>query len=94
MEMAGRVLQAGWRTPVRVVRGAAETPAMRSSVRITMRSWSVESVVNDHFGAWRNGAPTPLKPTLDVMYARWLALRENEPLMLDWPMRPLAWRSR
>jgi hypothetical protein len=51
---------------------------------------NVEYVVNEHFGAWRRQAPTPLKAALDVVYARWMALREDEPLALEWPMRPLA----
>ena len=50
---------------------------------------AVEAVVNGHYHAWQRGTPTPLKAALDAMYARWLALGENEPLMLEWPIRPL-----
>jgi hypothetical protein len=50
---------------------------------------AVESRVNARHGAWGRGAVTPIGPTLDVMYARWLALPEGERLTLEWPMHPL-----
>jgi hypothetical protein len=50
---------------------------------------AVEGVVNGHYHAWQRGDPTPLAPTLDVTYARWLALAEGERLVLEWPVRPL-----
>ena len=49
----------------------------------------VETVVNAHATAWRRGEDTPLRATLDVMYARWLALAEGERLALTWPVQPL-----
>jgi hypothetical protein len=51
---------------------------------------NVEGVVNGHYLAWRRGEATPIGPTLDVIYARWLALGDGEPLVLEWPVRPLA----
>jgi hypothetical protein len=54
---------------------------------------AVEAIVNGHYQAWQRGSPTPLKAALDVMYARWLSLHENEPLILDWPIRPLPGRT-
>ena len=51
---------------------------------------AVEGVVNGHYLAWQRAEPTPLRATLDAMYARWLALPEGERLALDWPVRPLA----
>jgi hypothetical protein len=53
----------------------------------------VEWVVNTHYLAWRNHKPTPLQAKLDVMYARWIALRESESLVLEWPVRPLPERA-
>jgi hypothetical protein len=50
---------------------------------------AVEGVVNGHYLAWQRGGATPLKPTLDAMYARWLALGAGERLALEWPMQPL-----
>lgn len=50
---------------------------------------AVEGVVNGHYTAWQRGEPTPLRGTLDAMYARWLALAEGELLTLEWPVRPL-----
>lgn len=50
---------------------------------------AVEFIVNGHYQAWKRGEPTPLKPVLDAMYARWLALGEGELLTLEWPMHPL-----
>ncbi|HEX2778545.1 MAG TPA: hypothetical protein VHM30_03530 [Gemmatimonadaceae bacterium] len=42
-----------------------------------------------HHLAWQRNEPTPLRATLDAMYARWLALAEGTPLALEWPVRPL-----
>lgn len=50
---------------------------------------AVEGVVNGHYLAWQHGEPTPLRGTLDAMYARWLALAEGERLALEWLVRPL-----
>ena len=33
--------------------------------------------------------PTPVGATLDVMFARWLALGDGERLVLEWPVHPL-----
>jgi len=49
----------------------------------------VEAVVNGHADAWRRSEETPLRATLDVMYARWLAVGEHERLVLTWPVHPL-----
>ena len=54
---------------------------------------AVESVVNGHYLAWQRKEPTPLRPTLDVMYARWIALPEGERLVLEWAVRPLPGAS-
>jgi hypothetical protein len=50
---------------------------------------AVEGVVNGHYLAWQRGEPTPLKPTLDAMYARWLALPRSQRVILEWPVNPL-----
>jgi hypothetical protein len=50
---------------------------------------TVEGLANAHVDAWRRGRPTPVGPALDVMYARWLALPEGAPLVVDWPVRRL-----
>jgi hypothetical protein len=50
---------------------------------------AVEGVVNGQYLAWKRGEPTALKPALDAMYARWLAVRESELLTLEWPVDPL-----
>jgi hypothetical protein len=49
----------------------------------------VEVMVNRHYLAWQRGNETPLRPTLDAMYARWRALAEGERLTLEWPVHPL-----
>jgi hypothetical protein len=54
----------------------------------------VENIVGYHIGAWRRGEPTPVRGALDAMYARWIALREGEALIVEWPMRPLERRRR
>jgi hypothetical protein len=53
----------------------------------------VEGVVNGHYLAWQRGSDTPLRGTLDAMYARWLALAEDERLVLDWTVYPLHGQS-
>jgi hypothetical protein len=50
---------------------------------------AIEGVVNAHYFAWQRGQPTPLRPTLDAMYARWLGLGNTDPLVLEWIVRPL-----
>jgi hypothetical protein len=49
----------------------------------------VEGIVNGHYAAWRRKEVTPVGPALDVMYARWLAVREGDPLVVEWPMHEL-----
>ena len=51
---------------------------------------AIESIVNRHNLAWKRGSATPLKPTLDAMYARWLGLPPGERLALEWPVHPLS----
>jgi hypothetical protein len=48
-----------------------------------------ENVVNVHVAAWRDGAPTPVGPALDVMLARWRALPVGGELEVEWPTRRL-----
>ena len=55
---------------------------------------SIEDVVDRHYRAWKRGERTPLKPTLDAMYARWLALPRGQRLVLDWPVSPLPGADR
>ena len=50
---------------------------------------AVEGTVNGHYLAWQRGEPTPLAPALDIMLARWRALPEGKPLLLEWPVQPL-----
>ena len=50
---------------------------------------AVEGIVNGHYAAWRRKQVTPVGPALDVMYARWLALRVGEPLVVEWPVHGL-----
>ncbi len=49
----------------------------------------VEGVVNGHYLAWQRGGSTPLRDTLDAMYARWLALADGQRLAVEWPVQPL-----
>jgi hypothetical protein len=53
---------------------------------------ATESIVNGHYLAWKSGSATPLKPTLDAMYARWLGLHHDERLSLEWSIHPLSER--
>jgi hypothetical protein len=72
------------------VRGRKPTPQGRAIVRAHHAALvAVEGIVNGHYQAWRRGEATPLKPTLDTMYARWLALGDSERLALEWPVHPL-----
>ena len=72
------------------VPGRRPTRPGRSLVRAHQAALvAIEGVVNGHYLAWRRGDPTPLTPALDVMYARWLALGEEERLVLEWPVHPL-----
>ena len=72
------------------VPGRKPTPQGRALVRAHQAALvAVEGVVNGHYQAWKRGEATPLKPALDTMYARWLALGEGERLVLEWPVQPL-----
>jgi len=72
------------------VPGRRPTPQGRAIVRAHHAALvTVEGIVNGHYQAWKRGEETPLKPALDTMYARWLALAEGERLGLDWPVTPL-----
>jgi hypothetical protein len=83
----GLLAHGGWFASVP---GRRPTPQGRAIVRAHHAALvAVEGVVNGHYLAWKREEPTALKPELDIMYARWLALGENEPLTLDWPMHPL-----
>jgi hypothetical protein len=50
---------------------------------------AVEGVVNGHYLAWQRGTATALRPELDAMYARWVALPVGQRLALEWPVYPL-----
>ncbi|AHG88151.1 hypothetical protein J421_0614 [Gemmatirosa kalamazoonensis] len=50
---------------------------------------ATEGIVNTHFAAWRGGASTPVGASLDVMYARWLALPIGGTLTVEWPVHLL-----
>lgn len=72
------------------VPGRRPTRAGRALVRDHHAAlMAVEGIVNGHYAAWRRKQPTPVGPALDVMYARWLALREGEPLVVEWPVHGL-----
>jgi hypothetical protein len=53
------------------------------------RLMAIEVIVGRHYLAWKRGEPTPLTPSLDVTYARWLALHPGARLALEWPVHPL-----
>ena len=55
---------------------------------------AVEGVVNAHYLAWQRAQPTPLRATLDAMYARWLVLPRGDRLVLEWPVNPLPGSER
>jgi len=58
---------------------------------------AVEEIVNGHYSAWKHGGTTSLRPVLDEMFARWLAVHEGDRLELEWPVHELpetASRSR
>ena len=83
----GLLAHGGWFASVP---GRRPTPQGRAIVRAHHEALvAVEGVVNCHYQAWKRGEPTALKPTLDVMFARWLALGEGERLSLEWPVTPL-----
>lgn len=83
----GLLAHGGWFASVP---GRRATPQGRALVRAHSRALAaVEGVVNGHYLAWKRGEPSPLKPVLDGMYARWLAVRGNERLALQWPVHPL-----
>ena len=72
------------------VPGRRPTPQGRAIVRAHQDALvAVEGIVNGHYLAWKRGEPTPLKPALDIMFARWLALGDGERLVLEWPVHPL-----
>jgi hypothetical protein len=72
------------------VPGRRPTPQGRAIVRAHHAALvAVEGVVNGHYLAWKRGEATPLKPALDAMYARWLAVADGERLALEWPVHPL-----
>jgi hypothetical protein len=84
----GLLAHGGWFASVP---GRRPTPQGRAIVRAHHAALvAVEGVVNSHYLAWKRGEATPLTPELDVMYARWLALRDGERLALEWPVRPLS----
>jgi hypothetical protein len=83
----GLLAHGGWFASVP---GRRPTPQGRAIVRAHHATLSaVEGVVNGHYLAWKRGEPTPLKPALDAMSARWLALGDSERLALEWPVHPL-----
>ena len=53
----------------------------------------VEGVVNGHYLAWQRKEATPLAAALDAMYAKWIALPNGEPLVLEWPVQSLPGKS-
>jgi hypothetical protein len=72
------------------VPGRRPTRAGRALVRDHNAAlMAVENIVNGHYAAWRRKEVTPVGPALDVMYARWLALHEGAPLVVEWPMHAL-----
>lgn len=83
----GLLAHGGWFPSVP---GRRPTPQGRAIVRAHYAALvSVEGTVNRHYLAWQRGEATPLKPALDAMYARWLAVRNGERLALEWPVLPL-----
>jgi hypothetical protein len=83
----GLLAHGGWFASVP---GRRPTPQGRAIVREHYAALvAVEGVVNGHYRAWKHQETTPLKPELDVVYARWLALGESEPLTVEWPVHPL-----
>ena len=84
----GLLAHGGWFPSVP---GRRPTPQGRAIVRAHYAALvSVEGTVNGHYLAWKRGEATPLKPALDAMYARWLAVRDGERLALEWPVLPLT----
>ena len=84
----GLLAHGGWFASVP---GRRPTPEGRAIVRAHHAALvAVEGVVNGQYMAWKRGEATPLKPALDAMYARWLALRDGERLALEWQVRSLS----
>src|SRR5436190_6579359 len=50
---------------------------------------AVEEIANRHYSAWKHGGGTPVRPVLDEMFARWLAVHEGDRLALEWPVHEL-----
>ena len=50
---------------------------------------AIEVTAGTHYLAWKGGGRTPIRASLDTMYARWLALADGERLVLEWPVHPL-----
>ena len=74
----------------RSVAGRRPTAQGRALVRPHMHSLeTVEGLANAHVDAWRRGAPTPVGPALDVMYARWLAVPLGGRLAVEWEVHRL-----
>jgi hypothetical protein len=72
------------------VPGRRPTPQGRAIVRAHHAALvAVEGIVHGHSLARKRSEPTPLKPALDTMYARWLGLDNDERLALEWPVHPL-----
>ena len=83
----GLLAHGGWFASVP---GRRPTPQGRAVVRAHYAALvAVEGIVNSHYSAWTRGEASPLKPVLDAMYARWLAVRDGERLALEWLVRPL-----
>jgi hypothetical protein len=76
------------------VPGRRPTPEGRALARAHRGAlMTVEGLVNGHYQAWQRGEHTPIGATLDVMFARWLALAEGDRLVLEWPVKPLLRRA-
>ena len=83
----GLLAHGGWFASVP---GRRPTPQGRAIVRAHYPALvAIEGIVNAHYQAWQRGSSTALRPVLDVMYARWLALGDGELLQLEWPVHPL-----
>lgn len=47
---------------------------------------AAEARVNEIYGAWRAGRPTPVNDQLDAMLERWRALGDGDELTVTWPL--------
>src|SRR5262249_41399347 len=83
----GLLAHGGWFASVPGRRPTAPGRAIVRAHRAALVA--IEGVVNGYYQAWKRREPTPFKPVLDAMYARWLAVRECEPLTLEWRVDPL-----